>query len=196
MKKFVCVRYVLPAVLVVLTLAAALIPNVSFTLAGELKQARSLVTLMADAWTQCREYINNEQAVVALPAIQSFSMWTMIGIIVSAVLAVASVGLSVWSSVMAVSILRDPHSDKGAERRRALCKIFPGRVWMLAASWLVVIPVMFPYYLAAMYTNLLHLNVTVQSGLTLIAVLLAALSGAVALLSGRVETETGMNPFE
>ena len=70
------IRYILPAVLVVLTLAVALIPNVSFTLEGELKQARSLVALMADAWTQCRAYINNEQAVVALPAIQSFSLWT------------------------------------------------------------------------------------------------------------------------
>lgn len=196
MKKIVYIRYILPAVLVVLTLAVALIPNVSFTLEGELKQARSLVTLMADAWTQCRAYINNEQAVVALPAIQSFSLWTMLGIVISAVLAIASAGLSVWSSAMAVCILRDPHSDKGAERRGALCRVFPGRVWMLAAGWLVVIPMMFPYYLAAMYQNLLHLNVTVQSGLTPVAVLLAVLSGAVALLSRRLETDLDMNPFE
>ncbi len=196
MKKLVYLRYILPAVLVVLTIALALIPNVSFTLEGELKQARPLVRLMADAWAQCRQYINNEQAVIALPAIKSFSLWTMIGIIGAAVIAAASAVLSVWSSVMAVLILRDPRSDRGEARRRTLCKIFPGRVWMLAAGWLAVIPAMFPYYLSAMYTNILHLNVTVHSGLTLPAVLLAVLAGAVALLTRKSEMELNMNPFE
>ena len=67
---------------------------------------------------------------------------------------------------------------------------------MMVLGSLVVIPMMFPYYLAAMYQNLLHLNVTVQSGLTPVAVLLAVLSGAVALLSRRLEADLDMNPFE
>lgn len=186
----------MPAVLVVLTLAAAFIPNVSFTLEQELKQSRSLVLLMTDAWKQCREYINNEQAVMAVPAIQSFSLWTMIGIIVSAVIAAVSAVLSVWSSVTAVLIIRAPETVESEERRRMLCRVMPGIWWMMAANWLAVIPMLFPYYLSAMYTHVLHLNTDVSSGLTVIAVALAAVSGIVAAVSRGFERELGMSPFE
>ncbi len=179
-----------------LIIAAAAIPNVSFTVEQELKQSRSLIALAADAWRQCREYIANEQAVAAVPAIQSFSLWTMVGIAVAVVIAAVSLGLSLWSSVTALQIIRKPDYTLTTQKRAVLWRVLPNEWWILAVNLLAVVPAMFPYYLSAMYTHVLHLNTQVQSGLTAIAVVLAVLLGIATAISRRFEKELGVYPFE
>ncbi len=195
-KGFVYFRYILSAIFAVLIIAAAAIPNVSFTLDRELKQSRSLIALGADAWRQCREYIANEQAVTAVPAIQSFALGTMVGIAVAVVIAVVSLGLSLWSSVAALQIIRESDRNLTAQKRLTLCRVLPNEWWMLAVNLFAVVPAMFPYYLSAMYTHVLHLNTQVQSGLTVISVVLAVILSVATVISRRLEMELGVYPFD
>jgi len=195
-KGFVYFKYILSALFPVVILAVAAIPNVSFTLDQELKKSRSLIALAADAWQQCREYIANEQAVAAVPAIQSFSLWTMVGIAAAVIIAAVALGLSAWSAVTALQIMREPDYRLTTQKRITLCRVLPNEWWMLAVNLLAVVPAMFPYYLSAMYTRVLHLNTQVQSGLTVIVAVLAVLLGVATVISRRFERELGVYPFD
>ena len=195
-KRFVYFRYIFSTLSVVLTLAAGFIPNVSFTLGSELKKMRSAASLLAAAWQQCREYIVNEQAITTVPAIQSFSLWTMVGIAVTLAVAAAALGLSAWASAVALGIIRRPDCAAAAQNRMTLCRVLPNEWWMLAANCLIIIPALFPYYLSIMYTHVLHLNTGVRSGLTVIAVVLTVVSGIVTAVSSKFEKQMGIYPFD
>lgn len=195
-KGFVYFKYILSALFPVVILAVAAIPNVSFTLDQELKKSRSLIALAADAWQQCREYIANEQAVAAVPAIQSFSLWTMVGIAAAVIITAVALGLSAWSAVTALQIMREPDYRLTTQKRITLCRVLPNEWWMLAVNLLAVVPAMFPYYLSAMYTRVLHLNTQVQSGWTVIVAVLAVLLGVATVISRRFERELGVYPFD
>lgn len=181
---------------VLLTIAAAFIPNVVFTYVIDVKKANSVAALMSSAWSMCRENISNEQAIAAIPAIQSYSLWTMIGVVVALAVAALSLGFSLWGAVTALRILRQPDFSQTVPQRVTLCRVFPNEWWLLAANWLIIIPALFPYYVSAMYTYVLHANTSVRSGLTVVAVVLAVVSGIVTAVSSKFEKQMGIYPFD
>lgn len=194
-KKLVYVRYILPAVFAVLTVAGAFIPNVAFTLEMNKLETRSVAAIMVDAWQQCRLYISGS-ASFAGDATAAFSVWVIAGIIVTVLLAAVSLGVSVWSSVMAMQVVRfEPNDEKSIRARRVLCKVLPGRAWMLAANLLVVVPALFPNYLAAVYTRVLYLNTEVNNGLIWIALVLGILSAVLTFALRGIERQFNMDVF-
>ncbi|MBQ9080846.1 MAG: hypothetical protein IJY27_07230 [Clostridia bacterium] len=195
-KVLVYLRYILPAVFVILTVVAAFIPNVSFTLEMNELEVRSLAAVVSDAWQQCREYITDIM-VTKDESTTAFVTWTMAGMIVAALIAAASVGLSVWSAVLAIRTVKSSDGDttKADQARSLLCRVFPGKLWMLAANWLIIIPAMFPHYLAMVYTNVLYLTTSAKSGLTWIAFMLAAVSGVLVFVTRDIEKDLNMDAF-
>ncbi|MDD7676327.1 MAG: hypothetical protein PUJ09_06845 [Eubacteriales bacterium] len=188
-------RYIIPAVFVIVIVAAAMFPNVAFVLENNQLEKRSLVAVMSDAWEQCREYLA-DPLVTKDGATTSFVWQTIAGLAVAVVTALASVGLSIWATVRSLKILRlPPDSSEASVLKTGLRRILPGRGWLLAAQLLIMVPVMFPYWLGIVYTNTLYLHTTAQSGLTWIAVVLSAVSFLLMFAARNIERELHLDVF-
>ena len=194
-KKLVYLRYVLPACFAILMVVAAFIPCVAFTLEMNKLETRSLAAVMRDAWQQCRHYLSGASSMQG-DATAMFSLWVTVGIIFTVIATVAIVGLSVWSSVMSVRVIRLPSDDERAiSARSALCRLFPSKVWHLAANLLIIMPAAFPNYLAIIYTRVLYLSTEVKNGLVWMVIGFAVIEVALVLVSARYEKELDMDVF-
>ena len=194
-KTLVYLRYILPACFAILTVAAAFIPCVAFTLEMNKLETRSLVAVMSDAWKQCRHYLSGASSMQS-DATAAFSLWITVGIIVTVIATVAIVGLSVWSSVMSVRVIRPGTDDETTvNARRLLCRVFPGKVWYLVANLLIIIPAAFPNYMAIIYTRVLYLSTEVKNGLMWIVIAFAVIEVALVIVSARYEKELDMDVF-
>lgn len=194
MKKLVCFRYILPAILVLLTLAATLIPCVSFTVKGEVREARSVAALAVDAFGECRDYVASTVN-DGKDNVYTFSVLVLGGVILGAAVGAAAAAVSCWSSAMALLAIYHPDREKTERARTSLRRIMPSGGWMLAVNAAALVPVAFPHYLALLYTNVLHINTGVSSGLTVSTLLLWALCVALAAVARSAERELGICPF-
>ena len=194
-KTIVYLRYILPACSALLTVVAAFSPCVAFTLEMNVLKTRSLAAVMSDAWQQCRHYLSGTSSMRG-DATAAFYVWVTVGIIVTVIITVVIVGLLVWSSVMSMRVIRLPSDDETAiNARRLLCRVFPSKVWYLAANLLIIIPAAFPNYLAIIYTRVLYLSTEVKNGLMWIVIAFAVIEVALVLVSARYEKELGMDVF-
>ena len=194
-KKLVYLRYILPTAAVILIVAAAFLPCVSFELEKNPLEARSLMSVMADAWSQCRQYLSDPMATKD-GATTSFAWRTIAGLAIAAVAAVASVSLSVWATVRCVRILGyDPASPEATGLKAGLRRVFPGRVWMCGAQLLIILPVLFPYWLSGAYSSALYLQTRAHSGLTWIAAGLMCVSLLFVFLTRNIEKELRVDVF-
>lgn len=194
-KRLVYLRYILPTVAVILVVAAAFLPCVSFELERNPLEARPLVSVMADAWSQCRQYLS-DQMTTKDGATTSFVWRTIAGLAIAAVSAVVSVSLSVWATVRCVRILGcDPASPEATVLKEGLRRVFPGRVWICGAQLLIILPVLFPYWLSGAYSSALYLQTVAHSGLTWIAAGLICVSLLFVSLTRNIEKELRMDVF-
>ena len=194
-KSIVYLRYILPACFALLTVAAAFVPCVAFTLEMNRLETRSVAAIMSDAWQECRHYLSGASSMQS-DATAAFSVWVTVGIIVTVIIAAAVVGVSAWAAVTSVRAIRLPSDDETAiNARRLLCRVFPSKVWHLAANLLIIIPAAFPNYLAAIYTRVLYLNTEVKNGLMWIVIAFAVIEVALVIVSARYEKELDMDVF-
>ena len=194
-KTIIYLRYILPACFALLTVVAAFVPCVAFTLEMNALQTRSVAAIMGDAWQQCRQYLSGASSMQG-DATAAFSLWVTVGIIATVVIAVTAVGISVWASVMLMRVIRLPSDDQAAiAARRLLLRVFPSKVWLLAANLLIIIPAAFPNYLAMIYTRVLYLSTEVNNGLMWIVIAFAVIEVAFVLVSAQYERELGMDVF-
>lgn len=194
-KAVVYLRYILPACFAFLTVVAAFIPCVAFTLEMNELETRSAVVIMSDAWGQCRQYLSGASSTQG-DATAAFSLWATVGIIATVVITAAVVGISVWAAVMSVRAIRLPEDDERAQSaRRMLCRVFPSKWWLVVTDLLIIVPAAFPNYLAMIYTRVLYLNTEVKNGLMWIALAFVAIEVALVLVSARYESELGMDVF-
>ncbi len=194
-KAIIYLRYILPACFAVLTVVAAFIPSVAFTLEMNALKTRSVAAIMSDAWKQCRHYLSGASSMQG-DATAAFSVWVTVGIIVTVLIAAAILIISVWAAVLSVRVIRLPSDDKSAlEARRLLCRVFPSKVWLLVTNLLIIVPAAFPNYLAIIYTRVLYLSTEVKNGLMWIVLAFAVIEVALVLVSARYEKELGMDVF-
>ena len=194
-KAIIYLRYILPACFAVLTVVAAFIPSVAFTLEMNALKTRSVAAIMSDAWKQCRHYLSGASSMQG-DATAAFSVWVTVGIIVTVLIAAAILIISVWAAVLSVRVIRLPSDDKSAlEARRLLCRVFPSKVWLLVTNLLIIVPAAFPNYLAIIYTRVLYLSTEVKNGLMWIVIAFAVIEVALVLVSARYEKELGMDVF-
>lgn len=194
-KAIIYLRYILPACFAVLTVVAAFIPSVAFTLEMNALKTRSVAAIMSDAWKQCRHYLSGASSMQG-DATAAFSVWVTVGIIVTVLIAAAILIISVWAAVLSVRVIRLPSDDKSAlEARRLLCRVFPSKVWLLVTNLLIILPAAFPNYLAIIYTRVLYLSTEVKNGLIWIVIAFAVIEVALVLVSARYEKELGMDVF-
>ena len=194
-KAIIYLRYILPACFAVLTVVAAFIPSVAFTLEMNALKTRSVAAIMSDAWKQCRHYLSGASSMQG-DATAAFSVWVTVGIIVTVLIAAAILIVSVWAAVLSVRVIRLPSDDKSAlEARRLLCRVFPSKVWLLVTNLLIILPAAFPNYLAIIYTRVLYLSTEVKNGLMWIVIAFAVIEVALVLVSARYEKELGMDVF-
>lgn len=194
-KAIIYLRYILPACFAVLTVVAAFIPSVAFTLEMNALKTRSVAVIMSDAWKQCRHYLSGASSMQG-DATAAFSVWVTVGIIVTVLIAAAILIISVWAAVLSVRVIRLPSDDKSAlEARRLLCRVFPSKVWLLVTNLLIIVPAAFPNYLAIIYTRVLYLSTEVKNGLMWIVIAFAVIEVALVLVSARYEKELGMDVF-
>lgn len=194
-KAIIYLRYILPACFAVLTVVAAFIPSVAFTLEMNALKTRSVAAIMSDAWKQCRHYLSGASSMQG-DATAAFSVWVTVGIIVTVLIAAAILIISVWAAVLSVHVIRLPSDDKSAlEARRLLCRVFPSKVWLLVTNLLIIVPAAFPNYLAIIYTRVLYLSTEVKNGLMWIVIAFAVIEVALVLVSARYEKELGMDVF-
>lgn len=195
-KAIIYTRYILPAALVLLIPLAAFLPCVSFELEMNPLEARSLVAVMRDAWEQCREYLADPM-VTKDDATTAFVWRTMAGLLSAVVCAIASLGLSSWGTVRCLRIIGSAPTDpRAVDLRAGLRRILPGRGWLLAAQLLMLVPVMFPYWLAMTYSNTLYLSTTAHSLLTWLALGFAAISFLLVFFARGIEREQGLDAFD
>lgn len=194
-KAIIYLRYILPACFAVLTVVAAFIPSVAFTLEMNALKTRSVAAIMSDAWKQCRHYLSGASSIQG-DATAAFSVWVTVGIIVTVLIAAVILIISVWAAVLSVRVIRLPSDDKSAlEARRLLCRVFPSKVWLLVTNLLIILPAAFPNYLAIIYTRVLYLSTEVKNGLMWIVIAFAVIEVALVLVSARYEKELGMDVF-
>lgn len=194
-KAIIYLRYILPACFAVLTVVAAFIPSVAFTLEMNALKTRSVAAIMSDAWKQCRHYLSGASSMQG-DATAAFSVWVTVGIIVTVLIAAAILIISIWAAVLSVRVIRLPSDDKSAlEARRLLCRVFPSKVWLLVTNLLIIVPAAFPNYLAIIYTRVLYLSTEVKNGLMWIVIAFAVIEVALVLVSARYEKELGMDVF-
>lgn len=194
-KAIIYLRYILPACFAVLTVVAAFIPSVAFTLEMNALKTRSVAAIMSDAWKQCRHYLSGASSMQG-DATAAFSVWVTVGIIVTVLIAAAILIISVWAAVLSVRVIRLSSDDKSAlEARRLLCRVFPSKVWLLVTNLLIILPAAFPNYLAIIYTRVLYLSTEVKNGLMWIVIAFAVIEVALVLVSARYEKELGMDVF-
>ncbi len=185
----------MPSAVVLAVVLCAFLPLVSFELEMNPLERRSLAAVMADAWRQCRRYLSDTM-VTKDSATTAFVWRTLAGLVLSLLGAVASLGLTGFATVMSVRILRlEPTAPETSALKLRLRRILPGGGWLAAAQLLIFVPVLFPYWLSATYTDTLYLRTTAQSGLTAIALALTALPLMLAVLTRGIEREMGLDVF-
>ena len=157
-QRLIYLRYLLPPVGLLLSLAAMLIPSYKFVAGGEVNAAISALGLIDNSFDQARQTLFGAEEATATALL--FSRVVLIYVLVAALLFAVALAASVYSAVVAVRYFCDD-DEVGAERQRTLfITFFPNRVVLSVVQALAIALAAFPYIMRPLYRTVYSMNVT------------------------------------
>lgn len=156
-QKLIYLRYILPPVLMLLILAAMLIPSYRYVSDGDINDTISAFSLIGNSYGQAREVLfgTDEQTNANL----LFSRVLLIYILVATVLYAVALAAAIYSAVVAVRYFGSD-DEEGAERSRTLfITFFPNRIILSIAEALCLGLAAFPYIMRPLYGGIYGMNV-------------------------------------
>lgn len=177
-KKLIYLRYILPPVLMILTLVMMLIPAYLFVVDGDLNSDKvSAFGMMATSYEESRQALfgTAEQS----PATLVFSRTLLTLIIVFPLLFAVGLVAAVYSAVVAIKYFTSDDEEAAEKSRTLFITFFPNRICLFAAELLTLPLCLFPYLMSPLYERFYGMNVVLllkaPEGLIFEAVSLAAI---------------------
>lgn len=157
-KKLIYVRYILPPVLIALMLAAMLIPSYRYVTDGEVNDAISAFSLIANSYDQSRAVLFGTEEQTAANLL--FSRILLAVIIISAVLFVLAFAVSLYCAVMAVRYFTSDDEERTERSRTLFITLLPNRIAVSVLEALVLPLALFPYLMTPLYKTIYGMSVT------------------------------------
>ena len=157
-KKLIYARYILPPVLMLVTLALMLIPAYLFVVDGEVNAERvSALKLMSNSYEQARLALfgGEEQTEATL----LFSKILLTLTVLLPLLFTVALAAAIYSAVIAL-IYFNGNDEERAERYRTLfITLIPNRICLCAIEALIIPLCLFPYVMSPLYKWVFSMNV-------------------------------------
>lgn len=158
-QKLIYLRYILPPILLLLTLIVGLIPSYRYVIGAEAHQKVSLWNLLSESWTVGR------QTLFATPDATygetAFSKINLTLIIIFALLFLVALIASVWSCYVALKYFISDDEEDAEKSRTLFITVFPNRIILTAVECLALALCLYPYIIPALYAGTLAMNVRI-----------------------------------
>lgn len=188
------VKALLPVVTVVLLLVAMAIPCFTYTVKGTgTLSPISEWTLLSNTWETSRAALFGTGDFTEQEL--GFSRACFLTVLISSILALVSVGLSVWSAVGAMRYLQKPEKE---DKARALYRTFFNRPLLFFYQLLLLPLLAFPRIIVSFYANMMFYPTTLSLSFAeplMIGAALLVLWVALTLGMKQWERELGLDPF-
>lgn len=157
-KRLIYARYILPPMLMALTLLAMLIPAYLFVTNGEVgKESVSVFTLMKNSYDESRSvlFVSGEHS-----AAEQVLSRILLGLTIALpILYAVGMAVSVYSAVVAIRYFLSDEEAATEKARTLFITFFPNRIFLFAAQLLILPMCAFPYMMAPIYKNVLGTSV-------------------------------------
>ena len=196
-KKLIYIRYILPPILIVLTLLVMLIPSYRYVINGEVEQPTSALALMSSSYEQTRSVLfgTAEQSNANLV----FSRILLTLIILSSVLFALSLAVSVYCAAVALIYFTADDEERAERIRTLFITLIPNRVIACIGQALclgfVLIPYICPWLYKYAYGSRVVLTLTAPDGLMFCGLAIIAII-ALSMICAPMEREFGADIFK
>jgi multisubunit Na+/H+ antiporter MnhB subunit len=157
-KKLIYVRYLLPPVLMLLTLAVMLIPAYLFVVDGEVNAERvSALKLMSNSYEQARMALfgGEEQTEATL----LFSRILLTLTVLLPLLFAIAFAAAVYSAVIALLYFNGSDEERTERYRTVFITLIPNRIFLSLLEALILPFCLFPYLMSSLYKWVFTMNV-------------------------------------
>lgn len=196
-KAVVYARYLLPAISVLFLIISGFFYAVKGVNVGRYYEV-SVWRLYVNTFTGTHAYLGTEGNVRADGLYTALGVGAIVGVLVLLI----ALFLNVLATVTALYAFRAGKESEKAHRMKVIFKIaFPNRVCLFLANLLLIVPVLYPNFYAAISANYMLVGatnvfyVTLNRPLIVLAVL-SALTLIIAVVAKRYEKQKGMDMFE
>ena len=155
----VYLRYILPPILILLTLLMMFIPSYRFVTEGKADAPISTFSLLGNSFELSRTVLFGGEAQES--ANIAFAKVLLAWIIVSVVLCAVAFFVSVWCAVVAIRYFTDDDEERAEKSRTLFITFFPNRIFVSAAEALVLPLLAFPYMMGPIYKWILNTRVII-----------------------------------
>ncbi len=156
--RLIYVRYVLPPVLMLLSVAMAFIPSYKYIIGGKMNETLSFAGLLNNRFSAARQVIFATAEQDAANLLFSKTVFWILA--VCALLWLAAFAAAVYSAIVALKYFMS-RNESGAEQSRTMfITFFPSRAVLCAVEGLILPLVLFPYILPLLYKNIRSYSVS------------------------------------
>ncbi len=157
-KRLIYLRYILPPILFLLSLASGFIRSYKYVINGSINESISFFDLLNSSFSTSRETIFSASEQEAANLLFSQIIFSMI--IVFLLLWLFAFAASLYSAYAAIKYFAGEDEAELEKSRTLFITIFPNRICLTLAQMLVLPLAIFPYALPMLYKGILATNVS------------------------------------